>query len=89
MSENPHQYRQVVAMLAIAKASLKSIFRSPSAVIFSFLFPIIFILVFGFLSSTTPVIKVAFAEQSFNQNELYSKLLEKSNQKIKQKQKKI
>ncbi len=83
MSGTPHQYNQFVAMLAIAKASLKSIFRSPSAVIFSFLFPIIFILVFGFLSSTTPVIKVAFAEQSSTQNELYKKLLEKSNLKIK------
>lgn len=89
MSENPHQFRQFVAMLAIAKASLKSIFRSPSAVIFSFLFPIIFILVFGFLSSTTPVIKVAFAEQSSTQNELYSKLLEKSNLKIKAQPEKI
>ena len=83
MSEKANQYNQLVAMLAIAKASLKSIFRSPSAVIFSFLFPIIFILVFGFLSSTTPVIKVAFAEQSSTQNELYKKLLEKSNLKIK------
>ena len=76
-------------MLAIAKASLNSIFRSPSAVIFSFLFPIIFILVFGFLSSTTPVIKVAFSEQSSTQNELYKKLLEKSNLKIKAQPEKI
>lgn len=89
MSEKAHQYNQLVAMLAIAKASLKSIFRSPSAVIFSFLFPIIFILVFGFLSSTTPVIKVAFAEQSSTQNELYKKLLEKSNLKIKAQPEKI
>ena len=89
MSGTPHQYNQFVAMLAIAKASLKSIFRSPSAVIFSFLFPIIFILVFGFLSSTTPVIKVAFAEQSSTQNELYKKLLEKSNLKVKAQPEKI
>lgn len=89
MSESPRQYNQFVAMLAIAKASLKSIFRSPSAVIFSFLFPIIFILVFGFLSSTTPVIKVAFAEQSSTQNELYKKLLEKANLKIKAQPEKI
>ena len=89
MSEKAHQYNQLVAMLAIAKASLKSIFRSPSAVIFSFLFPIIFILVFGFLSSTTPVIKVAFKEQSSTQNELYKKLLEKSNLKIKAQPEKI
>jgi len=89
MSEKAHKYNQLVAMLAIAKASLKSIFRSPSAVIFSFLFPIIFILVFGFLSSTTPVIKVAFSEQSSTQNELYKKLLEKSNLKIKAQPEKI
>jgi ABC-2 type transport system permease protein len=89
MSEKAHQYNQLVAMIAIAKASLKSIFRSPSAVIFSFLFPIIFILVFGFLSSTTPVIKVAFTEQSSTQNELYKKLLEKSNLKIKAQPEKI
>lgn len=89
MSQKANQYNQLVAMLAIAKASLKSIFRSPSAVIFSFLFPIIFILVFGFLSSTTPVIKVAFAEQSSTQNDLYKKLLEKSNLKIKAQPEKI
>jgi ABC-2 type transport system permease protein len=89
MSGKAHQYNQLVAMLAIAKASLKSIFRSPSAVIFSFLFPIIFILVFGFLSSTTPVIKVAFAEESSTKNELYKKLLEKSNLKIKTQPEKI
>jgi ABC-2 type transport system permease protein len=89
MSGKANQYNQVVAMLAIAKASLKSIFRSPSAVIFSFLFPIIFILVFGFLSSTTPVIKVAFTAQSSTQNELYKKLLEKSNLKIKTQPEKI
>lgn len=69
-------------MMAIAKASLSSIFRSPSAVIFSFLFPIIFILVFGFLSSSTPVIKITFDPASSNNNELYKLLIEKSSLKI-------
>ncbi|MEY2596155.1 MAG: hypothetical protein RI965_1427 [Bacteroidota bacterium] len=68
--------------MAIAKASLSSIFRSPSAVIFSFLFPIIFILVFGFLSSSSPVIKIAFDPASSNNNELYKLLIEKSSLKI-------
>lgn len=36
-------------MFAITRASLTSISRSPSAVIFSFVFPFIFILVFGFI----------------------------------------
>lgn len=44
-------YSQLKAMLAITKASLVSIFRSPSAVAFSFAFPLVFILVFGFLGS--------------------------------------
>lgn len=43
------RYNQFRAMLAISKGSLRSIFRSPSAVIFSIVFPLIFILVFGFI----------------------------------------
>lgn len=42
-------YSQVTAMLAITKGALKAIFRSPSAVLFSIAFPLIFILVFGFI----------------------------------------
>ncbi|MFN2440565.1 MAG: ABC transporter permease, partial [Chitinophagaceae bacterium] len=38
-------------MLAITKASLRAIFRSPSAIVFSIFFPLIFILVFGFIGS--------------------------------------
>lgn len=38
-------------MLAITKASLRAILRSPSAVVFSFAFPLIFILIFGFIGS--------------------------------------
>ena len=43
------KYSQLRAMLAITKASLRSISRSPSAVVFSFVFPFIFIIVFGFI----------------------------------------
>ncbi len=43
------QYSNTKATLAIAKASFKAILRSKSAVIFSLLFPMIFILVFGFI----------------------------------------
>ncbi len=45
----PAPYSQLTALLAITRASLKAIFRSPSAVIFSFGFPLVFILVFGFI----------------------------------------
>lgn len=42
-------YSNVRAMRALIKASLQSILRSPSAIFFSIAFPLIFILVFGFL----------------------------------------
>ena len=45
------KYNQLRAMWAITKASLRSIMRSPSAIIFSFVFPFIFILVFGFIGN--------------------------------------
>lgn len=82
-------YSQTRAMLAIAKASLRSIFRSPSAVIFSFLFPLIFILVFGFLSSTVPVIRVAFDKSSVRDTPLYDSLVASTNLRIIEKPDKI
>ena len=42
-------YNHNKATLALAKASFRSIMRSPSAVVFTLAFPLIFILVFGFL----------------------------------------
>lgn len=66
-------YFQVKAMLAITKASLRSIFRSPSAVIFSIAFPLIFILVFGFLSSGGNItVKVAMDPKSDTVNAVYA-----------------
>lgn len=43
------KYSQFRAMMAVAKASFRAIIRSPSAVVFSLGFPLIFILVFGFI----------------------------------------
>ena len=42
-------YSQIRAMLSITKGSLISIIRNPSAIVFSILFPLIFILIFGFI----------------------------------------
>lgn len=44
------KYSQIKAMLALTKASLKALTRNPSAIIFNILFPLIFIIVFGFIS---------------------------------------
>ncbi len=69
------KYNQVKAMLAITKGSLKAIFRSPSAVIFSIAFPLIFILVFGFIGSGSRVsVNVAFDEKTDTSNPIYASI---------------
>ncbi len=70
-------YNQFRAMLAITKASLRAIFRSPSAVIFGFAFPLIFILVFGFIGDNggAQTYKVAIDENADTANALYKALV--------------
>src|SRR4030095_7236357 len=71
----PQPYSQLKAMMAITKASLKGVFRSPSAVIFSFVFPLIFIIVFGFISDSGRVsVRVAFDPISDTANKVYEGL---------------
>jgi ABC-2 type transport system permease protein len=72
-----HQnYSQVKAMLAITKASLTGILRSPSAIVFSFIFPFIFILVFGFIgnSNGVPVYKVVLSKDCDTSNALFDSI---------------
>ena len=45
------KYSNLRAMRALIKASLQAILKSPSAIIFTIAFPLIFILVFGFLGN--------------------------------------
>ncbi|HVU55212.1 MAG TPA: ABC transporter permease [Puia sp.] len=72
------QYNQLRAMLAITKASLKAIFRSPSSVAFSFGFPLVFILVFGFIKGGGPTVEVALAHQSDSASSILKGLLSSS-----------
>jgi len=72
----PKHYSQLRAMMAIAKGSLTAVFRSPSAVTFSFVFPLIFILVFGFIGSGSRVaLRIAFDKNSDTSNIVYRQLL--------------
>jgi len=64
----PQQYNQFRAMLAISKASFIAIFRSPSSVAFSFGFPLIFILVFGFIGGGGTVVTFALKNQNDSNN---------------------
>ncbi len=77
-------YSQLRAMLAITKGSFKAIFRSPSAVIFSFAFPLIFILVFGFIGNNggQPVYTITFEKGSDSSNALFDSLMFSKNIRI-------
>nr|WP_199076439.1 ABC transporter permease [Pedobacter sp. ASV19] len=61
-------YNNTKATLALAKASFRSIMRSPSAVVFTLAFPLIFILVFGFLGGGGVKVDLAVAPGSNLQN---------------------
>lgn len=61
-------------MFAITKASLHSIVRNPSAVVFNLVFPLIFIIVFGFISGGGFRIDVGIDVYSDKNNSIYKSL---------------
>jgi ABC-2 type transport system permease protein len=66
------KYSQTKALLAIAKASFTSIFRSPSATFFSLFFPIVLIVIFGSLGGGGGVsFDIAFDKSSDTTNSIY------------------
>ena len=67
-------YNHTKATLALAKASFRSIIRSPSAVVFTLAFPLIFILVFGFLGGGGIKVDLAVAPGSDLQNPVINAL---------------
>ncbi len=80
------EYSQVRAMLAITRAGLKAIFRSPSAVIFSIGFPLIFILVFGFIGGSSGIsLNVSIDKKSDTLNPVYARIKQIPSIKIKEK----
>lgn len=62
-------------MLAITRASLRSITRSPSAVVFTLAFPLIFIIVFGFIGGGVFSVDVAVKKDCDKNNPVYQALL--------------
>ena len=65
-------YSQWKAMMAIAKASLIAILRSPQSVFFSLFFPVVLIVIFGALSSGRGIsLDVAFDSKSDTTNAVY------------------
>jgi ABC-2 type transport system permease protein len=70
------KYSQIRATLAIAKASLKATFRNPSSVFFGIVFPLIFILIFGFIGSDGVTIEVGLKNNINKENPIYLALAE-------------
>lgn len=79
---NTPKYSNIKAMLAITKASLLSIVRNPSSVIFTLLFPLIFIIVFGFISSGTSRFDIGFYSSTDKDNPIYKNITEARNVKL-------
>lgn len=75
-------YNQWRAMLAIARGSFRAILRSPTSVAFSLGFPLIFILVFGFIGGSGPSIRIAMAPASDTSNAVFNALAHFGNIKI-------
>lgn len=68
----PKRYSQSRALWAITRASFKAIFSNPSAIIFSILFPIIFVMIFGaFGNGGAPRYKVVLAKGCDTTNGFY------------------
>ena len=71
----PQPYSQAKALWAITRASFKAIFVHPTAVVFSLLFPIIFILIFGaFGEGGAPTYRITIDRNADTSNALYEVL---------------
>ena len=76
----PTFHIQLRAVMALAKASFKAILHSPVSVVFSLLFPLIFIVVFGSMVDTRMVpLKVALKPGCDTANVIYRAMAEADN----------
>jgi ABC-2 type transport system permease protein len=66
-----NNYSQLKAMMAIIKASFKAQLKSPMALVFGFVFPLFFILLFGSGRSDIPKRNVAFAAKTDVNNHFF------------------
>jgi ABC-2 type transport system permease protein len=74
MNNPTKPYSNTKSTLAIARASFRSILRSPSAVVFSLAFPLIFILVFGFIGGGGITVDVGVAKGTDTLSPVYTAL---------------
>lgn len=76
MKPGQQNYSQATALWAITRASFKAIFANPMGIVFSILFPIIFILIFGAFGSGGGVnYRIALSPYSDTANVFYEGLI--------------
>lgn len=68
------QYSHARALRAYVKASLTAMSRNPSSMIFGFIFPFIFILIFGFMGDRAFRLNIGILAQSDRSNPIFEKL---------------
>src|SRR3954463_9216354 len=69
------KYNQFTALWSITRASLRALLKSPSSVIFSLAFPLVFILVFGFIGGTNTIsFSIAIDKTADTANPVYTGL---------------
>lgn len=69
------KYSQARALLAMIRASFRSILSNPSALVFSFLFPVIFIFIFGSFGNGNGVhYRIALSSDADTSNELFDSI---------------
>ena len=69
------KYSQLKALLAILRASFRSILSNPSAIVFSFLFPVIFIFIFGSFGEGNGVhYRISLSDNADTTNEIYDSM---------------
>src|ERR1041384_1426180 len=66
-------------MRSIMAASFRSMLRSPSAILFTLFFPLIFIIVFGFIGKGSMKLHIGINPESDKNNAVYSALVETPN----------
>lgn len=77
MEHTARKYSQSKALWAITRASFKAIFAHPSALIFSILFPVIFVMIFGAFGNGGGVsYRIALAEAADTNDFFYKGLLQ-------------
>lgn len=83
MSDRSTNYNQITALLALVKASFKSMLKTPTAILFTFLFPLVFIFAFSYLDpSQSKIYHIGLQQASYQHETQISALAQNKSLKL-------